>query len=240
MKIDIPHDMTPAPGLPFLEVSPGDIWSILGSNASGLDTLFNGWAGHLPGIHTVSFKDQQAVYEAELKKDDTDFLDRLDPGTPAREFLPDIPGHTHLIDALGLTPHLDTGYRNLSTGQSRKLLLASAFMAGARGLLLEAPFDGLDIQSCRELDQALATIARRGAFILIFLNNLDDIPACTTHGAAMDGQCLTWAGPMAQVRPAIAALMEGNPPISPPDRTRSSTPHPGAVARGGAPFPWSP
>lgn len=65
---------------------PGQAWTLLGTNRSGIEDFFNLVSGrHLkgrvaerslpdqPGV--VSFKDQQAVYESELKKDQTDFMD---------------------------------------------------------------------------------------------------------------------------------------------------------------------
>jgi molybdate transport system ATP-binding protein len=87
---------------------PGQAWTLLGTNRSGIDDFFDLVAGRpfsgsaqelsLPDQPSVvSFKDQQAVYESELKKDETDFLDRLDPGTPAREFLENIEAHAGLI-----------------------------------------------------------------------------------------------------------------------------------------------
>lgn len=196
---------------------PGQAWTLLGTNRSGIDDLFdlvsgrqiNGWVAKRslpdqPGV--VSFKDQQAVYESELKKDETDFLDRLDPGTPAREFLENIETHADLIKALSMTDSLDKGYRQLSTGQTRKLLLLAPITKGTDCLVIQAPFDGLDPDSCQELDRAMFQLFSRGIQILIFVYNRADIPSWTTHlGVVADGK-LVYQGPADRVPASLMAL----------------------------------
>jgi molybdate transport system ATP-binding protein len=195
---------------------PGQAWTLLGTNRSGIDDLFDLVSGRkikgrvaersLPDqTGVVSFKDQQAVYESELKKDETDFMDRLDPGTPAREFLEDIDCHAGLIRALGMTESLDKGYRQLSTGQTRKLLLLAPITKGTDCLVIQAPFDGLDPVSCQELDRAMYQLFSRGIQILIFVYNRADIPSWTTHlGVVADGT-LVYQGPADQVPASLLA-----------------------------------
>jgi len=219
---------------------PGQAWTLLGTNRSGIDDLFDLVSGRTvkgrvaervlpdqPGV--VSFKDQQAVYEAELKKDETDFLDRLDPGTPAREFLEKIQEHAGLIEALGMTKSLDKGYRQLSTGQTRKLLLLAPITKGFSCLVIQAPFDGLDPDSCQELDRAMYQLFSRGIQILIFVYNRADIPSWTTHLGVVAEGTLVYQGPVDQVpasclnltsRPDFQATVED---FSPADETRSDT-----------------
>ncbi len=227
---------------------PGQAWTLLGTNRSGIDDLFDLVSGSQikgrvsersipdqPGV--VSFKDQQAVYESELKKDETDFLDRLDPGTPAREFLENIEEHAALIHALGMTESLDKGYRQLSTGQTRKLLLLAPITRGVSCLVIQAPFDGLDPESCKELDMAMGHLFSRGIQILIFVYNQADIPSWITHlGVVADGT-LVYQGPVDQVpasclaqrsRPDFQATVED---FSPADETRSDTREKKALVR---------
>ncbi|MDZ7666472.1 MAG: ATP-binding cassette domain-containing protein [Desulfotignum sp.] len=189
---------------------PGQAWVLLGTNRSGIDDFFDLVAGRpfsgtvqelslpdQPGV--VSFKDQQAVYESELKKDQTDFMDRLDPGTPARDFLKHIHRHADLIRALDMTDSLDKGYRQLSTGQTRKLLLLAPITKGTTCLMIQAPFDGLDPGSCKELDRAMCHLFSTGIQILMFVYNPADMPSWTTHlGIVADGR-LIYQGPADQV-----------------------------------------
>jgi molybdate transport system ATP-binding protein len=200
---------------------PGQAWTLLGTNRSGIDDLFDLVAGRPfsgsvqeltlpdhPGV--VSFKDQQAVYESELKKDQTDFMDRLDPGTPARDFLKQIERHTDLIQALGMTESLDKGYRQLSTGQTRKLLLLAPITKGTTFLVIQSPFDGLDPDSCKELDRAMFHLFSKGIQILIFVYNPSDIPSWTTHLGIVASGGLVFQGPADQV-PASCLAQTSRP-----------------------------
>jgi len=74
------------------ELSDGQTWCLLGGNASGKSQLAALAAGERDpeeGCITerperarlVSFEEEQARYERELKNDDTDYLDRIDAGT---------------------------------------------------------------------------------------------------------------------------------------------------------------
>lgn len=182
-----------------------EAWCLMGNNRSGVEDFFALLDGKNPAIHAeaiqaecidlpknlgiVSFRGQQEVFEQELKIDDTDFLDKIDPGTPAGSFLKNVPLHADLIKALNMTESLDKGYRQLSTGQSRKLMLLSQITRGVSWLAIQAPYEGLDTQSCAELNKTLTLLHRQGIGILITVNNKADIPDFCTHlGLFADGR----------------------------------------------------
>ena len=116
------------------------------------------------------------MFEDELEKDDTDFLNYPDPGTLSRDFISDIEKHLDLIESFNFSNLLDRGYRQLSTGQSRKLLILEAVTSGAQWLIFENPFDGLDAASREELDRTLHLLSQSGRAVLLFLNNQTDVP----------------------------------------------------------------
>ncbi len=77
-------------------IAAGEAWCIFGSNHSGISEfvqLLSGSFSSAEGVEipgkpaVISFAHQQEIFEEELKKDDSDFLDRIDPGTPAASFL---------------------------------------------------------------------------------------------------------------------------------------------------------
>ena len=159
-------------------------------------------------IGVISFRGQQELYEAELRRDDTDFLDRLDPGTPARAFLTRVEEHHPLIDLFRLEPHLDKGYRQLSSGQARKLLLLAQLTRGVSLLVIENPWEGLDQAACAELDRVLADLPGRGLGLLLFVGNQADIPAWCTHLAALRDGRLVVQGDAATVRSEVRAALK--------------------------------
>lgn len=198
-----------------------EAWCIIGANRSGSELFFKllsaGQGCDELGVNAekclissdiavLSFACQQKIFEAELYKDDTDFLDRIDPGTPAREFIPDPHKHTALIEAFGLAPFLDQGYRELSTGQARKLLLLAECVRRPECLLLEEPYEGLDPGARTELDRCLRHLQHQGCCLLLFVANQDDIPAWSTHIAVMENNTIVCQG---QRREVQASEMDG-------------------------------
>ncbi|MBT6338107.1 MAG: ATP-binding cassette domain-containing protein [Desulfobacula sp.] len=202
-----------------------DAWLIWGSNSSGLEDFFRLISGEaekeaiadrldLPeDIGIVSFKKQQVLYESELKKNDTDFMDKLDPGTLTMTFLEDIEKYSDLIEAFDMTACLDKGYRQLSTGQSRKLLILSQISKGVSCLVLQSPYDGLDPKSCREMNKALFHLHQQKKQLIIFVTNISDIPSWCTHIGVMTKGRLTHQGE----RQEIIQILEQNLHTQSPD-----------------------
>jgi molybdate transport system ATP-binding protein len=172
--------------------APQEAWCLLGNNRSGIEDFFTLMDGNSRDIHAdlielpehlgiISFSRQQKVFEEELKKNDTDFLDKIDPGTPAASFLKNPEIHADLIKSFGMTDSMNKGYRQLSTGQSRKLMLLAQITRGVSYIAIQAPYEGLDPASCRELDRALTLLHQQGIGILITVNSKGDIPNFCTH-----------------------------------------------------------
>jgi ABC-type molybdenum transport system ATPase subunit/photorepair protein PhrA len=189
---------------------PGQSWGILGTNRSGISDLFAALSGQNADVKQgmVSFAGQQTIYESELRQDDTDFMDRPDPGTPARHFLTDIPAHEPLIRALDMLSCLNTGFRHLSSGQARKLMILSCITRGATRLMIQAPCDGLDAPGCRELNRALSQLHHQGIPILLFVHNPEDIPDWITHIGTGDHTLIT--GPNGSGKSTLIQVITGD------------------------------
>lgn len=182
----------------------GQTFCILGKNGAGkqyLNRLITGeiTAGTakklvLPSpndVALISFEAMQQVYEHELKIDETDITNEFDDGTLARDFLPQNQWAHPLINRFGLTHRLDTGYRLLSTGESRKLLLLQAILNSIeeqRPILLvcDNPFDSLDQASCDDLSELLGQLAAYKITVIISLSNRQDIPKWCGEIALID------------------------------------------------------
>jgi len=171
------------------QVSKNENWCILGRNGSGkqyLDQLLTGALQansvdefKLPDVGKVgmvSFESQQDIYEHELKIDTTDYIDANDVGTKAKDFLPKDKWNDILISEFGLSHRLESGYRQLSTGEGRKLLILQAIFNGVELLVCDNPFDSLDEASCIALSQALERLSKNGINVLMMLSNRQDIP----------------------------------------------------------------
>lgn len=142
-------------------------------------------------VVVISFRSLQKVYEHELKIDETDITDEIDFGTQVQEFIPNHEHDNPLIDTFELRHKMTTGFRQLSTGESRKLLILKAIIEGAKLLVCENPFDSLDVEACFQLNHTLKQVAESGVTLVLLINNLDDIPNWMNNFVTLSDDVLT-------------------------------------------------
>lgn len=209
-----------SPIVPFLtlEITPGEVWGIVGRNGSGKSALAAALAEspdeRFPKKVLVSFELEDALLEREIREDDTDFLDKLDPGRSVLELIyevlpPGSPDPASLLEDLGMNSYLDRGFRLLSTGERRRLMLARAFVQAPDLLVLDEPFDGLDRAFRDHLAEIFRSLAQKITLVIV-ANRLGDLDDLATHLACVDaGQCLL-AGPRAEIvgNPAFTQLLD--------------------------------
>lgn len=186
-------------------IEPNQHWVITGTNGSGKSALAavlagvgdieNGTVTGLPkNVGLVSFEAQAELIAKELKKDDADIMDVISLGTPVHEMIFD---HCQdpelaqtLVEKFGLSKLLDRAFRKLSTGETRKVMLIRALSSKPDLLILDEPFDGLDVDTLAMLQAHLASIIDTTPMILV-LNRFDEMPDFITHVAYMDNGKLT-------------------------------------------------
>ncbi len=171
-------------------IEPDQHWVITGANGAGKSALaavlagvgerLSGSISGLPErVGLVSFEAQAELIESELKKDDADIMDVVSEGTPVREILladcADPQLATELVGKFGLAELLDRSFRKLSTGESRKVMLIRALASKPQLLVLDEPFDGLDVDTLALLQQHLASLIETVPMVLV-LNRFDEFP----------------------------------------------------------------
>jgi molybdate transport system ATP-binding protein len=150
-------DVAPGPGLTV----------VTGPNGGGKSSAARGLADRVSGAALLSAETQQAFYEAELANDDSNFQEAVDPGSTVGELLGDA-GRSHpLFSAFRLEALWARGYRQLSTGEGRKVLLLRAVLQAPSLLVLDDPFDGLDRAACAELSRVVRHVAERHAVVVV-------------------------------------------------------------------------
>jgi ABC-2 type transport system ATP-binding protein len=144
-----------------LHVPKGRLVVVVGPNGMGKSTLLGAMAGILSpqrGHVAIDGRIRRSSVEAELAiRRATVFLPDqawMPVNRTPREFLLavgrlyDVPDDRlfaeleGLLELFDLTPQTDTPLRSLSAGQSKKVALASAFLADAGVYLLDEPFSG--------------------------------------------------------------------------------------------------
>ena len=190
--------------VPEWSISPGEGWCLFGLNGSGkqwVDQLLvgeitpqTGRVEHVLGqqdIALISFERQQAIYEEEWRLAATDMIPEDEWGTRVADFLPSSRLDDPLIDALNMRHRLRAFYRELSTGESRKLMVLKALLEDARLLVCDNPFDSLDPGTVAALNEALSRAVASGASVVLLLSNRADIPAWVERFAHIDEGLMT-------------------------------------------------
>ncbi|MFQ3186545.1 MAG: molybdate transport system ATP-binding protein, partial [Marinomonas primoryensis] len=182
------------------DITSNQHWVITGTNGSGKSALAAVLAGvgdiksgsisGLPkSVGLVSFEAQAELIAKELKKDDADIMDVISLGTPVHEIIfnrcqdPELA--QKLVEKFGLSKLLDRAFRKLSTGETRKVMLIRALSSKPDLLILDEPFDGLDVDTLAMLQEHLASIINTVPMIMV-LNRFDEMPDFITHVAYMD------------------------------------------------------
>ena len=185
-----------------LHIEQGQAWCIINKNGSYEDQLLALFDHELPEscaeqcdlpTHSavISFQSLQQIYQRELDIDETDMRDEIDLGTPVQDFLPKEQHQHPLIDTLNMRHKMTTGFRQLSTGESRKVQILQAVLEGANFIVLENPFDSLDSQSNQQLEHSLQLLQQQGISLVMLLNNQQDIPDWIEHFACLHAGQLT-------------------------------------------------
>ena len=204
--------------IPQWQVNAGEGWCVFGRNGSGkqlIDQLLVGDILPRQGeierfldatqIALVSFERQQATYEEEWRLAATDIIPEDEWGTRVAEFLPSATLDDPLIDALNMRHRLQAFYRELSTGESRKLMVLKALLEEARLLICDNPFDSLDQGTVAALNETFSRAVAAGASVVLLLSNRTDIPDWVTQFAVVDDGLMTVfsPGPLEQQRAAL-------------------------------------
>ncbi|KJW97874.1 molybdate ABC transporter ATP-binding protein ModF [Enterobacter quasiroggenkampii] len=185
-----------------LTLRAGESWAFVGTNGSGKSALARALAGELnllkgeyqsdfTRLTRLSFEQLQKLVSDEWQRNNTDLLSpgEDDTGRTTAEIIQDEvkdPARCErLAEQFGITPLLNRRFKYLSTGETRKTLLCQALMSQPELLILDEPFDGLDVQSRAQLASLLASLNQQGYTLVLVLNRFDEIPDFIQHAGVL-------------------------------------------------------
>ncbi|WP_273805105.1 molybdate ABC transporter ATP-binding protein ModF [Providencia rettgeri] len=176
-----------------LNINKGESWAFIGSNGSGKSSLARVLSNELKPLSGVvkntfnspvrlSFEQLQKIINEEWQRNNTDLLsdDEEDTGYTAAEIIQlnhkDNEYCLELATRFGIRDLLSRRFKYLSTGETRKVLLCQTLMGNPDLLILDEPFDGLDVYSRSNLSELLYSLSEKGLTIVLVLNRFDELP----------------------------------------------------------------
>lgn len=183
----------------------------MGANGSGKSALARAFTQDLPQLNgeatsafahpiRLSFEQLQKLLSDEWQRNNTDMLSEGedDTGRTTAEIIQsevkDSKRCQQLAAQFGIEPLLERRFKYLSTGETRKALLCQTLMSQPDLLVLDEPFDGLDVNSRAQLAQMLQTLNAQGVTTVLVLNRFDDIPDFIEHVGVLAECELTHVG----------------------------------------------
>lgn len=165
-------------------VRESEVLGLIGPNGAGKTTLFECVAGLLPSNGgTIRFKDEPLPL-ARRKEALFYMPDGIHPWADqtvkwALHFFEklyrssDVKGSS-LVEPLKLESLMKSRIGSLSKGERKRFLLALGLLTPQSLLMLDEPFDGLDLRQTRDVMSLLKDHARRGRTLMLSIHQLVD------------------------------------------------------------------
>jgi ABC-2 type transport system ATP-binding protein len=196
-----------------LEVARGQVVALIGPNGSGKTTLLDAIAGQ--GAVDAGTVAHGGVLPRSARSRELFYLpDGIRPWPSQRvgwtlTFCEAVFGGVHstrgaLIERLSIGRHLRARLETLSKGEHRRVMLAIALNTPQPFLLLDEPFDGLDLRQTREVMALLRDHARQGSGrgILVSIHQLSDAARVADRLVLLDRGGVVKAGTLDELRAA--------------------------------------
>jgi ABC-type multidrug transport system ATPase subunit len=164
-------------------VRQGEVLGLIGPNGAGKTTLFECMAGVLPSDGGVIWRNKESIAPARRKNVLFYMPDGVTPWAEQSvnwalgffERLYDAPVKAaEMLGALKLESLRHSRVGSLSKGERKRLLLALGLLTTQSLLMLDEPFDGLDLRQTRDVMALLRSQAERGRTLMLSIHQLVD------------------------------------------------------------------
>ncbi|MEP6763780.1 MAG: ABC transporter ATP-binding protein [Gemmatimonadaceae bacterium] len=197
----------------------GEVLGLIGPNGSGKSTLFGCMAGLIPasgGSVKAEFAD---IPVAERKQHLYFVPDGVHPWNDQNvawvlRFFAHLHGASPeamrmRINELSLASLLAARLRELSKGEHRRVMLALGLLSEAPLLLLDEPFDGLDLRQTREAMSVLRQHAGAGRTLFLSIHQLNDAARVCDRLVLLNAGRIVGAGTLSELRARAGATDAG-------------------------------
>jgi ABC-2 type transport system ATP-binding protein len=197
-----------------LEVSPGEIYGLLGHNGAGKSTAIGMMLGQVWPTggevricgHDVTTERSRALHKVGAIFESPAFYDYLS-GRRNLEILSSYTAPTsperiaEVVEWVGLTGRERSKVRTYSHGMRARLALAQALLPGPELLILDEPSDGLDPEGIHEMRETILRLRRElGLTILLSSHFLNEVEQLCTRIAVLNQGRMVFEGSLAATR----------------------------------------
>jgi len=117
----------------------------------------------------------------------------------------DIKQHQELLELIGIEDLLDLERIKLSSGQTRKMMLAKVLLKQAKILVLDNPYIGLDTDSRKTLNELLDHMVAHMGITLVLSGQMQGLPSCISHRLHINDDGTLKKGSLSDFPSSVAA-----------------------------------
>ena len=200
------------------KVLEGEVLGLIGPNGAGKTTLFECCAGLMPATEGT-IKHHEKVLPPDSRKEALFYLpDAIIPweqqsvkwvlGFFEKLYPCSQVSVSELIEPLKLDAVINSRLGSLSKGERKRVLLALGLLTPQPLLMLDEPFDGLDLRQTRDVMKLLREHAARGRTLMLSIHQLVDAGRVCDRLVLLSGGEIVGEGSIPELR-AHAHVTEG-------------------------------
>ena len=200
------------------QVRAGEVLGLIGPNGAGKSTLFECLAGVLPCDggnlrakgRAITFRERSSLlfyvpdavapWPAQSVRWALDFTIGFLRGQPSLR--------DQIIEELDLRSLMHQPIGTLSKGQRKRVLLGVGLLTSQPALLIDEPFEGLDLRQARDIAAALRSHAARGRTLLLSIHQIADAARFCDRFVLLSGGRVCGEGTVQELA-ALAARKSG-------------------------------
>jgi ABC-2 type transport system ATP-binding protein len=202
-----------------IEIPRNSITGIIGPNGAGKTTLLLGLAGLLP-IDSGSIRWGDTLLTMNTRREITFYVeDAIEPHSLlcvesvlrfyASVFRREKTLLNGLIERLALRDYLGSQISLLSKGTAKRFLIAIGLLSAQPVLMLDEPFDGLDLKQTLQVIPLLREISATGRTLVLSIHQLRDAERICDRFVLLDNGRLAGSGTLAELQ-TIAGGAQGS------------------------------
>ena len=205
-----------------LSVRSGEVLGLIGPNGAGKTTLFECLAGLLPIDRGAVTLDNRAIGVSDRARHLFYMPDGIAPWSSQRLawvldftiafFEGDAARRNDVVRRLALEPLLGSEIGRLSKGQRKRALLAVGMLTPHPFLLIDEPFDGLDLRQSHEVGAALRDHAAAGRTLFLSIHQIHDAARFCDRFVLLSGGRVRGEGTLDELSTQTRQPDHGGPP----------------------------